>query len=101
MVFVRAKRVLCIFLAALISFSLLSELTPVSSDASAFTEDIADEQIGLADSADLNGNLTDNAKKTKKKKSVKNQPGKNKKTNVNSEEVRIKAEKERAERWKS
>ena len=66
--FVRAKRVLCIFMAALISFSLLSELAPVSSEASALTEDIADEQIGLADSADLNGNLIDNAKKTKKKK---------------------------------
>ena len=58
----RFRRGLCIFMAALISFSLIAELAPVVSDASSLTEEITDEAADLGEEVDLV-----EAKKTTKK----------------------------------
>ena len=50
----RFKRAVCIFLTVLISFSLLAELAPMTSEASSLTEEIVDEELvsdGLVDEA--------------------------------------------------
>ena len=39
----RVKHALCVFLAALISFALLTELYPMTSDASSMTGDVSEE----------------------------------------------------------
>ena len=50
----RFKRIICAFLAALISFTLLAGIAPMSSDASSLTEEIVDDELvsdGLIDDA--------------------------------------------------
>ena len=63
----RFRRIFCIFLTVMISFSLLSEFIPLKSDAAVLTEDVIEEDA-------LTSDLVDNAKKTTKKKTKKATP---------------------------
>ena len=65
----RFRRGVCIFMAALISFSLIAELAPVSVDASSLTEEFASGSVDLGEEVDLN-----DAKKTSKKSTPKPTP---------------------------
>ena len=69
MVLNRFKRIICAFLAALISFTLLAGIAPVSSDASSLTEEIVDDEL-------VSDGLIDDAakKKSTKKKTTKKTP---------------------------